>query len=525
MNALDDEVTDELLKVLVEHQGDPSVAGFVIVGYGTRAFCAGHALRSSGPAPIREQGFRCWRVPSPGGEAPPPGIEPFRPPFRHGGWRSANRHREDRSRIRTARPQEPHHGTNTNPSSAAAPGGLAGSPDGGVGDRPGDFRGAPLAADSRHPRFLERAYSGGAGAVGSGAGVVAQRLSARLDRSCSPSPGNVGPRQTVAGRAGAAAAARGGVAPEYRAAAPRGDGYFWAGHRGGHRGPRAARRRDGDAVRVEEWLVLGPVPGTPGGEALRPGAEPEPAQRPLRQLLPMCRDLPRLHPCHAPDDRGGAAARGLGNAHGRWLRRVHLGLVPGARLCRRRGLGPPGRGLRVSLSGAAGVAGAVPVASPDAAGGSPHDPGQKLCRRRRRGLLLVPVAGPLRLRSVSGRRHAGRPAAGAGSRISLAESPRHDRVLLLVAGFADQATARMDHPSAVGPPRLIPRLATGCAPRPRSRAGSEPPDVSDDDPGKAARSRFDFVNGFSSRVAGNSAHRCSEVLGCYHASPSGRRQS
>ncbi|MCP3962556.1 MAG: enoyl-CoA hydratase/isomerase family protein, partial [bacterium] len=41
MNALDDEVTDELLKVLVEHQDDPSVAGFVIVGYGPRAFCAG----------------------------------------------------------------------------------------------------------------------------------------------------------------------------------------------------------------------------------------------------------------------------------------------------------------------------------------------------------------------------------------------------------------------------------------------------------------------------------------------------
>ncbi len=41
MNAFDDEVTGELLKVIVEHQDDPSVAGFVIVGYGPRAFCAG----------------------------------------------------------------------------------------------------------------------------------------------------------------------------------------------------------------------------------------------------------------------------------------------------------------------------------------------------------------------------------------------------------------------------------------------------------------------------------------------------
>jgi enoyl-CoA hydratase/3-hydroxyacyl-CoA dehydrogenase len=41
MNALDDEVTDELLAVIREHEADPAVAGFVIVGYGTRAFCAG----------------------------------------------------------------------------------------------------------------------------------------------------------------------------------------------------------------------------------------------------------------------------------------------------------------------------------------------------------------------------------------------------------------------------------------------------------------------------------------------------
>ncbi|MDP6539277.1 MAG: 3-hydroxyacyl-CoA dehydrogenase NAD-binding domain-containing protein [Planctomycetota bacterium] len=41
MNALDDTLTDELLGVIVEHEEDPAVAGFVLIGYGPRAFCAG----------------------------------------------------------------------------------------------------------------------------------------------------------------------------------------------------------------------------------------------------------------------------------------------------------------------------------------------------------------------------------------------------------------------------------------------------------------------------------------------------
>ena len=41
MNALDDEVTDELLSAIRQHEDDPAVAGFVIAGYGNRAFCAG----------------------------------------------------------------------------------------------------------------------------------------------------------------------------------------------------------------------------------------------------------------------------------------------------------------------------------------------------------------------------------------------------------------------------------------------------------------------------------------------------
>lgn len=39
MNALDDDVTDELLAVIREHERDAT--GFVLVGYGPRAFCAG----------------------------------------------------------------------------------------------------------------------------------------------------------------------------------------------------------------------------------------------------------------------------------------------------------------------------------------------------------------------------------------------------------------------------------------------------------------------------------------------------
>ena len=41
MNALDDTVTDELLAVLGRLEGDPTVRGFVVTGFGTRAFCAG----------------------------------------------------------------------------------------------------------------------------------------------------------------------------------------------------------------------------------------------------------------------------------------------------------------------------------------------------------------------------------------------------------------------------------------------------------------------------------------------------
>lgn len=41
MNALHDELTDEVLAVIRRFEADPGVAGFVITGYGTRAFCAG----------------------------------------------------------------------------------------------------------------------------------------------------------------------------------------------------------------------------------------------------------------------------------------------------------------------------------------------------------------------------------------------------------------------------------------------------------------------------------------------------
>ncbi|MBL8318761.1 MAG: 3-hydroxyacyl-CoA dehydrogenase/enoyl-CoA hydratase family protein [Burkholderiaceae bacterium] len=41
LNALHDEMTDEILGVMRRHENDASVAGFVIVGYGTKAFCAG----------------------------------------------------------------------------------------------------------------------------------------------------------------------------------------------------------------------------------------------------------------------------------------------------------------------------------------------------------------------------------------------------------------------------------------------------------------------------------------------------
>lgn len=41
LNALHDELTDEVLAVIRRHEPEASVAGFVITGYGTRAFCAG----------------------------------------------------------------------------------------------------------------------------------------------------------------------------------------------------------------------------------------------------------------------------------------------------------------------------------------------------------------------------------------------------------------------------------------------------------------------------------------------------
>ncbi|MBK8528516.1 MAG: enoyl-CoA hydratase/isomerase family protein [Rubrivivax sp.] len=41
LNALHDQMTDEILAVIRRHEDDPTVTGFVIVGYGTKAFCAG----------------------------------------------------------------------------------------------------------------------------------------------------------------------------------------------------------------------------------------------------------------------------------------------------------------------------------------------------------------------------------------------------------------------------------------------------------------------------------------------------
>ncbi len=41
LNALHDEMTDEILAVIRRHENDPAVAGFIITGYGTKAFCAG----------------------------------------------------------------------------------------------------------------------------------------------------------------------------------------------------------------------------------------------------------------------------------------------------------------------------------------------------------------------------------------------------------------------------------------------------------------------------------------------------
>jgi enoyl-CoA hydratase/3-hydroxyacyl-CoA dehydrogenase len=41
LNALHDEMTDEILSVIRQFESDPRVVGFVLVGYGNRAFCAG----------------------------------------------------------------------------------------------------------------------------------------------------------------------------------------------------------------------------------------------------------------------------------------------------------------------------------------------------------------------------------------------------------------------------------------------------------------------------------------------------
>ncbi len=41
LNALHDELTDEVLAVIRRFENDPAVAGFVVTGYGARAFCAG----------------------------------------------------------------------------------------------------------------------------------------------------------------------------------------------------------------------------------------------------------------------------------------------------------------------------------------------------------------------------------------------------------------------------------------------------------------------------------------------------
>ncbi|WP_332670763.1 enoyl-CoA hydratase-related protein [Aromatoleum sp.] len=41
LNALHDEMTDEILALIRRCEADPAVRGFVLVGYGTKAFCAG----------------------------------------------------------------------------------------------------------------------------------------------------------------------------------------------------------------------------------------------------------------------------------------------------------------------------------------------------------------------------------------------------------------------------------------------------------------------------------------------------
>ena len=67
LNALHDEMTDEILLVIRKHEKDPQVKGFVIVGYGTKAFCAGADIgrfpRMLGDAPAAAQYSRdCSRL-------------------------------------------------------------------------------------------------------------------------------------------------------------------------------------------------------------------------------------------------------------------------------------------------------------------------------------------------------------------------------------------------------------------------------------------------------------------------------
>ena len=67
MNALHDEMNDEILSVIHRFENDPKVAGFVITGYGTKAFCAGgdigRFVDMLGDAPASEQYARdCSRL-------------------------------------------------------------------------------------------------------------------------------------------------------------------------------------------------------------------------------------------------------------------------------------------------------------------------------------------------------------------------------------------------------------------------------------------------------------------------------
>ncbi len=67
LNALHDEMNDEILAVIQRHENDPKVSGFVLTGYGTKAFCAGgdigRFVDMLGDAPASEQYARdCSRL-------------------------------------------------------------------------------------------------------------------------------------------------------------------------------------------------------------------------------------------------------------------------------------------------------------------------------------------------------------------------------------------------------------------------------------------------------------------------------